>query len=77
MVMHAELFVPANNNMNMHRNYAHTFERLSGLCVQYCFRRNEYLNIEGLYVMVVLYYWFHKPLQEFRPHKNKNVLWVG
>lgn len=75
--MHAELFVPENNNMNMHRNCAHTFERLPGLCVKYCFRRNEYLSIESLYMMVALYYWFHKSLHEFRPHKNKNVLWVG
>lgn len=27
-------------------------------------------------MIAVLHYWFHKSLQEFGPHKNKNALWV-
>lgn len=35
------------------------------------------LALKSLYVTVVLYFWYHKPKEEFRPHKKKNKLQAG
>lgn len=65
VVMHAGLFVPENNNTDMHKNRTHTFERMprpmAGRDIAYEFSAVflEGINILALqtfYVTVVLYY---------------------